>query len=200
MSTKFEVLDEEETILAKALQSNSLITAKELNGYIEFRKKKDETGKTYLGQILVEHGLVTDDDLQEFVDQVNELHMDFCDVLVDKGFLNEGQLEHIWRRRDDSGEDVIAILEDEGLMTRDSFAKIFDKNSSVGNLRLGEWLVLNKKVTNEQVLAARDFQRVNTLEDYLLHNKLIAEEALKNVKSDLEGGVSKVLNQSNLKK
>ena len=196
MSSKFEVLDEEETHLAKALQSGNLITEKALSGYIAFRKKKDETGKTYLGQILVEEGLVTEEDLQEFVDQVNELHMDFCDVLVDKGFLNEEQLEHVWRRRDDSGEDVIAILEDEGLMTRDSFSKIFDKNTSAGNLRLGEWLVLSKKVTNEQIFAARDLQRVNTLEDYLLHNKLITEEALKKVTVELEGSVGKVLNRS----
>ena len=199
MSSKFEVLDEEETILAKKLLSSGMVAEGALNGYIVFRKKKDETGKTYLGQILVELGLVTDDDLQEFVDQVNELHMEFCDVLVDKGFLNEDQLEHVWRRRDDSGEDVIAILEDEGLMTRDSFAKLFDKNTSAGNLRLGEWLVLNKKVTNEQILAARDLQRVNTLEDYLLHNKLITEEALEQVKAELEGSVGKVLNRSGIK-
>ena len=199
MSSKLEVLDEEETLLAKALQSGGMIAEEALNGYIEFRKKKDETGKTYLGKILVEQGLVTDDDLQEFVDISNELHMEFCDVLVDKGFLNEEQLEHVWRRRDDSGEDVIAILEDEGLMTRDSFAKIFDKNTSAGNLRLGEWLVLNKKITNEQILAARDFQRVNTLADYLLHNELITEEALEQVKAELEGSVGKILNRPRLK-
>jgi len=75
MSSKFEVLDAEETNLAKALQSGKLISENALNGYIEFRKKKDLTGKTYLGQILVEQGLITDEDLQEFVDQSNELHM-----------------------------------------------------------------------------------------------------------------------------
>ena len=199
MSAKFEVLDEEETILAKALQTSKLITEKTLNDYITFRKEKDETGKTYLGQILVEQGLVTDDDLQKFVDQSNKLHMEFCDTLVDKGYMTEDQLEHVWRKQDDSGEDVIAILEDEGIMTRDTFSKIFDKNSGVGNLRLGEWLVLNKKVTNEQVLAARDLQRINTLADYLLNNKLITEEALKKVKTELAGKVDEVLNRSGIK-
>ncbi|MFQ5432158.1 MAG: hypothetical protein ACE5EN_06590 [Nitrospinota bacterium] len=195
MSSKFEVLDAEENTLAKALRNSKLITEKSLNDYIEFRKKKDETGKTYLGRILVEQGLITDEDLREFVDDSNKLHMEFCDTLLDKGYITEEQLEHVWRRRDDSGEDVIAILEDEGIMTRDSFAKIFDKNTSAGNLRLGEWLVLNKKVTNEQVLSARDLQRINTLSDYLLHNKLITEEALAKVKAGLEGSVGEILNR-----
>jgi len=200
MSSKFEVLDEEETILAKALQKNKLITEKALNEFIAFRKKKDETGKTYLGRILVDRGLITDDDLQEFVDQSNKRHMEFCDTLLDKGYLTEEQLEHVWRRRDETGEDVIAILEDEGIMTRDSFVKIFDKNTSIGNLRLGEWLVLNKKATNEQILSARDLQRINTLADYLLHNKLVTEEALKKVRAELEGGVGEILDRPGLKR
>lgn len=195
MSSKFEVLDAEETVLVKALQSGGLISEEALNGYIEFRIKKDETGKTYLGQILVGQGLITDEDLQEFLDQSNELHMEFCDILVDKGYMTEEQLEHVWRKRDDSGEDVIAILEEEGIMTRDSFAKLFDKNTSAGNLRLGEWLVLSKKVTNEQILSARDLQRINTLSDYLLHNRLITQESLEKVKAELEGSVGGILNR-----
>ena len=137
MTSKLEILDAEEANLAKALQSGGLITKKALNGYIEFRKKKDETGKTYLGRILVRQGLITEEDLQEFLDQSNELHMEFCDFLVDKGYISEDQLEHVWRRRDDSGEDVIAILEDEGIMTRDTFAKIFDKNTSAAGRMAG---------------------------------------------------------------
>lgn len=200
MSEKFEALDEEETILAKALLRKKLMTEEALTDYIAFRKKKDATGKKYLGQILVDEGLITDEDLQEFVDQSNELHMEFCETLVDKGFLTEEQLEHVWRKRDDSGDDVIAVLENEGLMTRDSFAKIFDKNSSVGTLRLGEWLVLNKKVTNEQILASRDLQRVNKLEDYLLHNKLITEKVLDKVKTDLSGSFHDLLTRAGIKR
>jgi hypothetical protein len=195
MSEKFAALDEEETILARTLLRKNLITEKALDGYIGFRKSKDEKGKTYLGKILVDQGFITEDDLQEFVFQSDELHMEFCDTLLDKGYLTEDQLESVWRRRDDTGEDVISILEELGIMTRDNFSRIYDKNTSAGNLRLGEWLVLNKKVTNDQVLAARDFQRINNLVDYLVYHKLVSSEELEKLKSELEGAVSEIINR-----
>lgn len=199
MESKLSALDEEEAAFAKTLLQKKIISQRDLNGYIDFRKNKDDKGKTYLGEILIEQGLITADDLQEFVGEIDELHMEFCDTLVDKGFLTEDQLETIWRRRDDTGEDVIAIMEDLGIMTRDTFSRIFDKNTSVGTLRLGEWMVLNKNVTNEKILEARDLQRINTLSDYLIHNKIVGKKDIDKVLLDMSGSIAEIINSSGIR-
>lgn len=196
MESKLSALDAEEAAFARILFQKKMISKPDLNGYIDFRKNKDEKGKTYLGEILIKQGLITADDLQEFVKESDELHMEFCDTLLDKGFLTEDQLETIWRRRDDTGEDVISIMEDLGIMTRDNFARIFDKNTSAGTLRLGEWMVLNKKVANDQILAARDLQRINTLADYLIHNKIVTKKDIDKALLDMSGSIAEIINQS----
>ena len=199
MESKLSALDAEEAAFARTLFQKKMISKRDLNGYIDFRKNKDEKGKTYLGEILIEQGLITADDLQEFVKEIDGVHMEFCDTLLDKGFLTEAQLETIWRRRDDTGEDVISIMEDLGIMTRDSFARIFDKNSSAGTLRLGEWMVLNKNVTNEQILAARDLQRINTLADYLIHNKIVGRKEIDKVLLDMSGSIGEIIARSGIR-
>ena len=199
MESKLSALDEEEAAFAKTLLQKKMISQRDLTAYIDYRKNKDEKGKRFLGEILKEQGLITADDLKEFVDESDDLHMEFCDKLVDKGYLTEDQLETIWRRRDDTGEDVISIMEDLGIMTRDNFARIFDKNTSAGTLRMGEWMVLNKNVTNEQILAARDIQRVNTLADYLIYNKIVAKKEINKALLEMSGSIGEIINQSGIR-
>ena len=196
MESKLSALDQEEAGFARTLLQKKMISQRDLNGYIDYRKNKDEKGKRYLGEILKEQGLITADDLQEFLKESDELHMEFCDKLVDKGYLTEDQLETVWRRRDDTGEDVISIMEDLGIMTRDSFARIFDKNSSAGTLRMGEWMVINKNVTNKQILAARDLQRINTLADYLIHTKIVDKKDIDKVLLEMSGSIGEIIDKS----
>lgn len=198
--SKFQSLDEEETILARVLLKNGLITEEALGHYSKFRKMHDATGKTYLGEILVNLGYITGADKEEFISDNNKLHLKFCDMLAEKGFLTKKQKEMIYENHRESGKDVISLLDHLNIMTRDAFSRIYNKFEGVGILRLGEWLVLKGKVTQQQIERAIDLQKINGLAEFMVFNGYCSEKVMKKVLNKLSGVSLKIKNPSNIKR
>ena len=171
----------EEAHLARVLLKNKLLKQEDFDRYLKFREKRDMSGKDYLGDILIKQGLITPEERDEYVEESTKHHLKFCDRMYETGFLTDEQRDLLMKEHKATGKDIVTLLAELGIMTRDTFARLFDKNKEVGIPRIGEWFVRKNKLTNDQVLAARDLQRVNTLIDYVIQNNLIKKEIMDKV-------------------
>ncbi len=177
-----ECLDPGEVKMAKVLIRNNKITIKQLNEFLAERNRYEQSGKRYLGDILVEKKFITQEALDEFFAENNQLYNEFCHKLVDEGFLRQEQLEAILAH-EDASTNMVSALEKQGIMTRESFTKLFSKR--VNALRLGDWLLTKKAITGEKLKEALELQSIYRLEDYLVYYKISSKELIVRVKEKL---------------
>jgi len=175
-------ITENEKKLARILIEKNKLSKKQFGRFVQLRKEFDNKGKRYLGDILVDRGLVSKETLNDFFTENNKFYLRFCDQLLKQGFLQTEQYNSIM---DDgrSGVNVVSVIERQGIMTKESFTKFFWNNTSA--LRLGEWLVENKKLDKKSLDDALAEQSVNNLEDYLVYNKILTMETIDLVKEKL---------------
>ncbi len=176
-------LEDEELTLARVLLKNHLITEKAIIAYVDFLNVRDNIGKAYLGELLVKLKYIPQADLDEFIEENRKRHLEFCEELAQKGFISEVQKKTIFEKQKETGRDVISLLTDLNIMTRDVFSRIYGQQKAV--LRLGEWLVLNRKVTQEKIDRARKLQKLSGLEDYLSMHGYLPKQTIKLVKDKL---------------
>lgn len=186
------MLDQEEAALAKILLKNRLVTEEAFDKYIEFKKLHDETGKTYLGEILINLGYITKSDTEEFMEDNNRLHLKFCDTLAERGFLTQDQKKMIYEKYRQTGRDVITLFDELNIMTRDNFSRAYNKHKGIGMVRLGEWLVLNERVTRAQIDRAIDLQKIHGIAEFMVFHQYCPEGTMKKVLEKLSGMALKI--------
>ncbi len=175
-------ITENEKKLAKVLIEKNKLSKEQFEQFIQLRKEFDDKGKRYLGNILVDRGLVSKETLNDFFTENNKFYLKFCDQLLKQGFLQTEQYNSIMND-DRSSVNVVSVIEEQGIMTKESFTKFFWNNTST--LRLGEWLVENKKLGKESLDDALAEQNINNLENYLVYNKILTMETINLVKEKL---------------
>ena len=174
-----ETIDPSEVRLAAALVKTGLIGKEVIAEFIASRKKRDADGKKYLGDILVEKGFVKREDVEEFFTENNQLYLNFCDKLVEDGYLSG---DNHFRIMSDpkSKVNVVSLMEDLGIMTKESFTKLFAKR--VNALRLGDWLVAKRRIGAALITQALEEQKIYRLDDYLVFHKILQKEQLESFK------------------
>jgi len=178
----FGSLSENEVILARSLLAKRKISGMQFAQFIQLRNRFDNEGKRYLGDILVGRGDLSKETLDEFFTKNNAAYLEFCHQLLDQGFLRRDHHDRIMAD-ERSANNVISVIEDLGIMTKESFTKLFGNKS--GAIRLGDWLVENKKVTKEKLQDALAEQTLNNLEGYLVYHKIVDRETIDEFKEEL---------------
>ncbi len=176
-------LQKDERILAKVLLKNDIVGEASLQQYMDFNKIHDEVGKEFLGKILIRLGYITEADLDRYILEKEKPYLEFCELLVKDGFIKPEQFQEVKRRHESEGQDVLTAVSDMNIMTRDTFVRSF--NNKMFGLRLGEWLKLSQKVTDEQIEKARDAQKVYTLSAYLIHKGLCSKAVIEQVEEKI---------------
>ncbi|MGK7345805.1 MAG: hypothetical protein ACNS63_08345 [Candidatus Nitrospinota bacterium M3_3B_026] len=168
--------------LARALLGGNMMTEDQFEDFLGLRERFDQGGKRYLGDIMVERGYISQDVVDEFFAQNNEMYLEFLDELIETGFLREDQKERILAD-EGSRTKVVSVLEKLGIMTKESFIKLFSKR--VNSLRLGDWLLAKRKIDKETLEKALKEQNIYRLEDYLRFHEIIDEARLAKIKEKL---------------
>lgn len=179
---RVEGLGASEAALARALLGENVLTESQLEDFLVLRERFDKDGKRYLGDIMVERGYISQGVLDEFFAQNNEMYLEFLDELTETGFLREDQKERILAD-EGSKTKVVSVLEKLGIMTKESFIKLFSKR--VNSLRLGDWLLAKRKIDKEKLSRALAEQNIYRLEDYLRFHKILDEARLAKIKEKL---------------
>jgi len=179
----FNILDEDERALAKALLKESLITEEILQKFVDFKISRDETGKTYLGEVLINMGMIKDGDVEEYMKEHDIQHLEFLETLANEGYILPEKLVEFRDVHDTMEVSVVSLLDELDIMTKDHFMKLF--NNRFRGFKLGEWLVLKKKITEDDLDKARRVQKVNGLADYLELNNYCSRDVLDKVKEKM---------------
>lgn len=182
---ELDILDKEEIYLLKALMHLKLVTEGQANEFLEYRRRRQEHSKKYLGQVLIELGLITQADIDQYVKENHAGHVAFINQLTSEGYLTHDQHELLFRKEKETGHDLISLINELNIMTRDSYSRIFNKRTSV--LRLGEWLLVKHKVTKERMDEAVNIQKIVSIEDYLVHGNMVKRDIIDKVKEKLFG-------------
>ncbi len=168
-----ELLDEEEIRVARFLLEKGKISPDQLIRFIDMRRKYSNDGKKYLGEILVQRGFVSKDDIGQFFLENNRLYLKFCEEMVQTGFMSRRDYEAL-TESEGSKESVVEALEKLNIMTRATFTRLFA--SRVNALRLGEWLKVTGKIADEKLRQALLEQSIFSFADYLEHENILSKE------------------------
>lgn len=182
MEAIIESLDPGEVAMAKTLLAKGRITQDQIKQFLALRERLDREGKPYLGDILVERGLITKESLEEFFTENNHLYKGFLDSLVDGGYLSAEQRQRVF---DDpaSAKTIVLVMEKLGIMTKDNFIKLF--SSKVNALRLGDWLLAKRKIAPEVLKKALEEQKIYRFEDYLVYHGILPRATVELLKERL---------------
>ncbi|MBI5815315.1 MAG: hypothetical protein HZB29_06850 [Nitrospinae bacterium] len=170
-----ERLDPNEARLARALINGGMVSKENFIAFLGFRNKLDSEGRRYLGDILVERGYIRREDVEEFFMENNQLYLSFCEKLANDGYLSDENHAKI-ASHPDAKVNVVSLMEKLGIMTKESFTKLFSKR--VNALRLGDWLVAKRRIDAALLSQALAEQKIYRLEDYLVYHKLITRDGL----------------------
>ncbi|VAX24529.1 hypothetical protein MNBD_NITROSPINAE02-1984 [hydrothermal vent metagenome] len=177
------ILDPNELKIAKVLLHNKKITNDQFNKFLKERNRFERNGKRPLGDILVEMGYIQKNVVDQFFKEHNDLYLDFSKRLVQEGFLNQELLEKLMAHKD-AKTNIVAALENLSIMTRENFINLYSKR--VNALRLGDWLLIKKKIDNAKLEKALKYQSIHRLEDYLVYHKIVDENMIKKIKDKLD--------------
>ena len=183
----FNILDDEERALAKALLKDGFITDEILQKFVDFKILRDETGKTYLGEVLINMGVIKEEDVEEYMREHDIQHLEFLEKLAKEGYILEEKLEEFRDMHDTMDVSVVSLLDELDIMTKDHFMKLF--NNRFSGFKLGEWLVLKGKVSKEDIEKGREVQKVNSLADYLELNNYCSPDVLSKVKEKIVSAI-----------
>jgi len=180
----FAALDKDERKLAKVLLKNKLITEENFLKYLEFKKVHDDKGKQFIGQVLLKLGYLNQSDLDTFIKEQQGPYLKFCGVLEEEGFLMKEHFEKIKELAEENGSDIVQLMHDLNIMTKDNFIKLFEKRAG-GRLRLGDWLKMKGLIKSEQLDKAKKIQMVNNFTDYLTLHGMVKVEIINKIKDKL---------------
>jgi len=180
----FSLLEDEDRVIAQVLLKNNIATKGDIEAYLNFKKLHDEVGKEYLGKILLRLGYIDEQVTDEFLHEQAKPVLEFTQSLVKDGFLSKDIFNELERLHEKDGGEIMSLVQELNFMTKDQFVRIFTQKMG-GLLRLGEWLVFKKKVTNEQVEEAMQIQKATNLSDYLVLKKICKESVIAKVKEKL---------------
>ncbi|MDH5639123.1 MAG: hypothetical protein OEZ04_11600 [Nitrospinota bacterium] len=172
---KIECLTEREKKIARRLLDDGSITTGEFREFLVKREKIDTVGKMHLGDLLIKDGHITRETLDDFFTENNRLYLDLLGQMVDGGYISKEQYATILKDKA-SKLNVVAALENSKIMTRENFIRLCANRMDL--FKLGEWLVMRKKIEPEILKRALAEQHVNNLEDYLLHHDMVAKERI----------------------
>lgn len=181
------ILDKEESSLARVLLKNNLLNEEALNRFLSFRLTRGTVGKKFIGGTLLELGSIVRADLDAYVKENHDTHIAFLRKIADEGFLTLEQFDLVIRKSEETGGDVVTAINELNIMTRENYIRYFNNREHI--LRLGEWLVKKKKITQEQLDHAVKAQSVNSLEDYLKFHNLVKPEVIDRIKEKLAEAV-----------
>ncbi len=169
------LLEPDEIRFAKVLMSNKLMAREDFARFLAERRRFDTDGKRYLGDLLVDRGLISADDVERFFQENNRRYLTFLDDLREAGYLSRPQYREVMEDAE-SSVNVVNALERLSIMTKASFIQLFSKR--VNALRLGDWLLTNRKIDKETLEKTLNEQRVYRLEDWLVTQGLMSEEKI----------------------
>lgn len=178
-----EVLDPGEASLAKVLVRNNLVPAQAVNDFITLKKRLLVAGKPFLGEVLIAMSFITQADLDQFVADNEKDHAEFINSLCQKGFLTKEQHQVIVATHEKTGKNMASIVADHQIMTKENYNKQFS-NSAMA-LKLGEWLVVIGRVTQERLDKALEFRNVATFDSYLVNRLNFKKEVLRKIKNKI---------------
>ncbi len=176
-------LEEEEAVLARVLLKNNLLKEEELNRFLAFRETRGTAGKKYIGSTLIDLGYTTQADLDEYVNENHAKHTAFLRKITEEGYVTPEQEALIKNKSRETKGDVVTVISELNIMTRENYIRFFNNREPV--LRLGEWLVIKKKITQAQLDYAVKAQSVSSLDDYLTFHNLVKADTLNKVKEKI---------------
>lgn len=180
------VLEQEEAALAQVLLKHNLLKEEDMNRFLVYRANRHAAGKKFIGGVLIDLGYITQADIDAYVKENQEAHTTFLRKMADEGYLTPEQGNIVLQKVKETGSDVITVINDLNIMTRENYIRIFNNRASI--LRLGEWLVMEKKkITQEQLDHAVKAQSINTFDDYLKFHNLVNAEVVDKIKEKLAG-------------
>ncbi|MBI5177950.1 MAG: hypothetical protein HZA04_01660 [Nitrospinae bacterium] len=177
------ILDRDEALLASVLVKNKLVPEGAVDEFARHKRTVLESGKPYLGEVLIELKYLTQADIDQYMKEYEADHNEFLDMLGKEGYLSPEQMKEIKAKRDETGHDLISLVSELNIMTKESYARIFNKRSN--SLRLGEWLLTNRKLTQEQLDAALKVRNITRLDEYLVHRQYCTQQTLNRVKEKI---------------
>lgn len=177
------VLEQEEASLAQVLLKHNLLKDEDMNRFLSYRVNRRTAGKKYIGGTLLELGYVTQADLDMYVKENHDKHAAFLRKITEEGYLTLEQEGLVRRKSEGTGGDVVTAINELNIMTRENYIRFFNNREPV--LRMGEWLVAKKKVTQEQLDHAVKSQNVNSFDDYLKFHNLVNAEVVDKIKEKL---------------
>ncbi|MDH5677141.1 MAG: hypothetical protein OEZ55_04835 [Nitrospinota bacterium] len=172
---KIEYLSERERRIARALLDDGSISLPEFREFLLRRERTDKNGKAHLGDILIKEGHITQQTLDEFFQDNNRLYLALLDKMREGGYISPAQYA-IVIKDEVSKTNVVSALEKNNIMTRANFVRLCANRMNL--FKLGEWLVMRKKIEPKVLERALEEQRVNNLEDYLVHKGLVKKERI----------------------
>ncbi len=177
------LLEEEEAVLARVLLKNNLLTEEELNRFLAFRERRGTAGKKYIGGTLIDLGYISQANLDEYVKENFAQHTAFLHKITKEGYVTPEQEALIKKKSLETKGDVVTVISELNIMTRENYIRFFNNREPI--LRLGEWLVMKKKISQSQLDYAVKAQSVNSLEDYLTFHDIMNAETLENIKKKI---------------
>lgn len=179
---RYGPLGEDEIALAKVLIDNRKMTEKELDSFIQLRKKSLSAGKQYLGDVLVKRGMVKASDLEKFFQNNNRQYLNFIEHLVESGLMGEEQAKKIMDHKE-ARKNVVMVIEQLGIMTKAIFIKLFLNYQNAS--KLGEWLIANKILDKDKLQDALKEQSISNLEEYVIYHDMLDRQTLDQLKQKL---------------
>ncbi len=182
------VLEKHEASLARVLIKAEFVPEKAVQDFIDYKKNTFKTGKPYLGKVLVDMKYISQAALDEFVDENNEAHTKFMETLLKEGYLTDKQSEMLFEKKKETGNDLITLISELNIMTKENYTRIFNNRSYT--FKLGEWLVLKNKISQDNLDMALKMRNISSLEEYLLLHGLLKKPVLDKVKEKMAAATS----------
>ncbi|MBF0169727.1 MAG: hypothetical protein HQK87_01335 [Nitrospinae bacterium] len=167
------LLEPDEVRFAKVLMGNNLLTREDFARFLTERRRFDTDGKRYLGDLLVDRGLIKSEDVEAFFRENNQRYLTFLDDLTEAAYLSRAQFREVMEDAE-SAVNVVNTLERRSIMTKANFIQLFSKR--VNALRLGDWLLTHRKIDKATLEKTLNHQRVYRLEDWLVTEGLMGKE------------------------
>ncbi len=176
-------LEQEEAALARALLKHNLLKEEDMNRFLAFHANRITAGKKYIGGTLISLGYITQADLDAYVKENSDKHAAFLHKITEEGYFSREQEDLILRKARETGGDVVTVISELNIMTRENYIRFFNNREPV--LRLGEWLISKKKITQAQLDHAVKAQSITNLDDYLKFHNLVKAEVVDKIKQKL---------------
>jgi hypothetical protein len=177
------ILEPGEAAMAKILVRNNFVPQETIDQFVALKQTLITSGKPVLGGILIALGYITDKDLEDFINENEGQHIAFVDTLLDRGFLTAAQRETLLEEHAETKQNIATLVSKKNIMTKEFYNKLF--NNQGFSLKLGEWLIANKKVDQRRLDEALKLHNITTLEKFLIVHNHVDEQVLNKIKGKI---------------